>query len=119
MIKILDRTKENVIGLEIEGKISHDEANKIKPMFMDTIVKHEKINLLLVLKDFQYSSIDGLLDDIQFIKDSMKNIERISIVGDSPIQELLTKATSLFIKGQKYFSTNEIEDAWNWVEPSK
>jgi hypothetical protein len=116
MITLLEKTEGKVIGLEISGEVTNEDVKKIKPMITDTIAKHNKINLLLILEDFRYTSLTSFFDDVSFIGDNLKNTDRISIVGNNTIQEIFAKASSLAIKNLKYFNKDQLKDAWGWVE---
>jgi hypothetical protein len=54
---------------------------------------------------------------MKFGRDYHKKIEKMAIVGDKKWQEWLTKVAEPFYAVEaKFFSPDDIDDAWAWVK---
>jgi hypothetical protein len=115
LISLLDKTKDNVIGLEISGKVSGNDMDKGRPIIENTIKEHGSVRLLLRLKNFYYSNPLAFIEDLKFISDNKSKIDKIAIVADNKIIQAFSSISSIFINNQKTFSKEEEDEAWEWV----
>jgi hypothetical protein len=115
MIKILDRSKGNVFGLEVTGKITAEDIEKVAAQLKESIDKYGKINWVFIFRDFKGATIKGIYEDIKFALGNLKHFDKMAVVGDKLWLELLIKADGL-IFGEKYFDISKLEDAWKYIE---
>ena len=115
MIKILDRSKGNVFGIESTGKITAEDIEKISGQLQEGIDKYGKINWVFIMKDFKGTTIKGMYEDVKFLFKNLKHFDKMAVVGDKLWLELLIKADGL-IFGEKYFDISKLEDAWKYIE---
>ncbi len=116
MISLLDKTEGNVIGLEISGKVSGSDMEKGRPIIENTIKEHGSVRILMKLKNFYYSNPLAFIQDLKFISDNKSKIEKMAVVADNKIIEVLSSLSSLFINNQKVFSAEKENEAWEWVK---
>lgn len=115
MIKILERSQGNVIGVEASGKITAEDIEAAIIPFEEAIEKYGKINWLFVWKDFKGTTLKAMYEDMMWLLRHLKNFDRMAVVGEKKWQELLIKADGM-IFGEKYFDISQLEDAWKYVE---
>jgi hypothetical protein len=115
MIKILDRSKGKVFGLEATGKITLEDIENVEGQLKEAIEKYDKINWVFIVRDFKGASIKGMYEDVKFCLKNLKHFDKMAVVGEKLWLELLIKADGL-IFGEKYFDISKLEDAWKYVE---
>jgi len=115
MIKILERSKGNVFGLEASGDISKEEILAVEARLDEAIKEYGKINWLYVIKSFEYASLGAMYADMMWLLKNIKQFDKMAVVGNKKWEEILVKADSL-IFGEKYFDLSELDKAWEYVE---
>ena len=115
MWKLLERSKGNVFGFEVGGKITEDEVKEAAVMMEAAIKEYGKVSWLVVWKTTHYASLKAMYEDTSWLLEHVKDFERMAIVGDKKWEEMLVKADSL-VFGEKYFDISQLEDAWKYVE---
>ena len=115
MLKMLDRSKGNVFGFEVEGKITAAEIEAGAAMMDKVIQEYGKISWLMVWKTTQYPSCKAMYEDASWLLKNMKHFDRMAIVGDKKWEEMLVKADGL-VFGEKYFDISQLEEAWQYIE---
>ena len=115
MWKLLERSKGNVFGFEIEGKVTAEEVEEAAAMMEKAIQEHGKISWLVVWKTTHYTSLKAMYNDASWLLKNVKHFDRMAIVGDKKWEEMLVKADSLFF-GEKYFDISQLAEAWQYIE---
>ncbi len=115
MIKILERSKGNVFGLEATGDISKEDLLAVEAKLDEAIKKYGKISWVYVIKSLDYTSIGAMYTDMMWLLKNIKHFDKMAVVGSKKWEELLIKADSL-IFGEKYFDISELDKAWEYVE---
>lgn len=115
MWKVLDRSHDNVLGFEVEGKVTAEEVEQAAAVADKAIQEHGKISWLLVWKTTHYASLKAFYEDTSWLLKNIKNFDRMAIVGDKKWEEILVKADGL-VYGEKYFDISQLDEAWDYVE---
>ena len=116
MIQFLNSKKENLIALEVSGKVSKEDVEKIHPLIHDITIKNKKVDFYLELQDFHGYEIGGFWADIKIDSAHISDYGRMAIVGEKKWQELVTQASDLFTGSEvKYFDFKDIELAKAWI----
>lgn len=115
MIKILERSHDDVFGFEMSEDVSLDDIRRAEVGLNEAIEKYGKISWLVVMKTFKYTSLRAMYEDMMWLLKHLKHFDRMVVVGDKTWQELMIKADSLFF-GEKYFDISRLDEAWDYVE---
>jgi len=115
MIRILERSKGPVVGLESQGKITMEDELAAVAKLDELIKQHGKISWLFVVGSMDYASLRVMYEDMMWLLRNLKHFDRMAVVGDKKWEELLFKADGL-VFGEKYFDKSRLEDAWAYVE---
>jgi len=115
MLTILNRSHENVIGIEASEIITESDIEGIVPHFDALIKKYGKINWLIIIKTSRYATLRAMYEDMMWLIKNLKHFDRMAIVGDKKWEELLIKADDL-IFGERYFDVSQMSEAWDYVE---
>ena len=115
MLKVLERSHGNVIGIEATGEITEEDIGKVAPRLDDMIEKYGKISWLFVNKTGRYKTARALYEDMMWLLKNIKKFERMAIVGETKAEELLIKIDGL-VFGERYFDISDIDRAWEYIE---
>jgi len=115
MLKVLERSHGNFIGIEVSGEISKEDIAEVTPQLDELIEKYGKISWLFIIKTGRYKTIQAFYDDISWLLKNLKHFDRMAIVGETKTEELLVRADGLLF-GEKYFDISAIDDAWKYIE---
>jgi hypothetical protein len=75
-----------------------------------------KVRLLAQFEDFHGWDLHAMWDDIKFVTQHCRDVERIALVGDKKWEQWMAKVCKPFTMANlKYFDVSEIESAWNWL----
>ena len=119
MITKLSKSKGNVLGVKISGKVSLEMEKEWINEFEKLIAEYDKISTLVFLDDHARWGLKAGIEDIKWLCTHMKNIEKIAVVADSNFWKWYVALDKPFGKlvgiGEKYFKPENIDDAWNWL----
>lgn len=116
MIKINDRTKDELLALEAEGKINKMDYEKIVPVIDEMVKKYGKLKGYLEVHDLDTVTPQAFWEEIKADIKYLNNFDKIAVVGDATWKELLTKMVDL-VPGLKtrYYEFHEKEMAFKWL----
>lgn len=115
MVKILERSKDNVLGVEATGEVSLEDLKKVEVVFDEAIKKYDKINWLYIIGTMKYTNLRAMYEDMSWLMKNLKHFDRMAVVGDKKWEELMIKTDGFFF-GEKYFDITQLEEAWKYVE---
>jgi len=118
MITILPESTETSLGFKIIGKVTAEDYEVIVPKLDEAISAHGKVNLLMVMGDFDgISGLDAFKADFNFGTHQYRKVDKAAFVGDKKWLEWVVKIMDPFTRrtDEKLFDTDEIEEAWDWV----
>jgi len=108
--------KENIVRVEVTGKLTQDDYDKLIPSWKAAIARHGKMRLLFVMKDFHGWEPGAAWDDLQFDREHGAQVERVAMVGEKKWQEWMTKIASWFVATDvRYFDLSKLTEAEKWV----
>lgn len=117
MIEQLTRDSSKALGFKMSGKLHDQDYKTFVPLVDKAIAEQGKVRMLAQFHDFHGWDAKALWDDIKFSTTHCTKIERIALVGEKKWEEWMAKVCKPFTMAQlKYFSANEIESAWQWLE---
>ncbi len=117
MIQILDRTKNNVVGIKVAGVLHDDDYKEFVPVVDAAIKESGVIRILWLFDGFHGWDPKAMWDDFKFGVQHYTSIERVAVVGQNFGEKLLAKIYRPFTKAKvRYFDQSELVAAWQWLE---
>ena len=116
MLTILDKTANDVLGVEVQQRLTRADYTVATPTVEKIIYQYGHINLLIVLNQVTGWNAETALDDFKFSFKYYNNIKRLAIVGEQPWNGWLQKIATFLIEDEvKYFTLNKLDNAWQWI----
>lgn len=118
MFEILGESTETCIGFKASGKVVTADYEKLLPRLDKAIEAHGKINMVVVLSDFDgWGQLDAAKADFQFGRDEYRSVERCAFVSDKMWHKWMVKLMDPFTRhtDEAYFDPSQLQDAWNWA----
>ena len=117
MLEILPKSTESCIGFKISGEVTAADYDALLPNLDEGIAVHGKINLLVVVEDFEFEGWEAAKADFQFGKHQYRQVEKAAFVCDKKWMESLIKLMDPFTRrtDEKTFELDQLEEAWAWV----
>ncbi|MEZ5978672.1 MAG: STAS/SEC14 domain-containing protein [Planctomycetota bacterium] len=117
--RVETRTRDDVVELDVEGKLTRADYQNFAPFLERRIQEHGAISLLVVLHDFAGWTAGAMWEDVKFDASHYSDVERLAIVGESKWQRGLTAFSKPFTGAEvKYFDAADEPAARVWVEGS-
>ena len=117
MFEILPESTETTIGFKISGEITAADYDTLLPKLDEAIAAHGKINLLVLVEDFDFKGFDAAKIDFQFGTHQYRQVEKAAFVSDKKWMERMVKIMDPFTRRveEKTFDPDQIEEAWAWA----
>ncbi len=120
MFTIIKELPEDTLGLMISGKTTTEDYERLNPILQEHKKKHEKIKMLVEIKDFDYSA-GAFWEDFKFSFNYLGTISALAMVTD---KEWLEEGMEAFGKiwpnlKTKGFENDEWEEAVAWLKKQK
>jgi len=116
MYHILPMSKENVIGVRIEGDMSTKDYATLLPLLETLILKYGMIRVLVDLEDFKGVKAWGMIKSLPFSFKYASHVEKKAVITNQSWVRRLTKLSAPFFKTEvRCFSKTHTDEAWNWV----
>ncbi len=119
MFEILPESSDTCIGFKISGKVSAEDYRQLMPRLDGAIATHGKINLLIVVEDFDgYDGLDAAKADLHFGTNEYRKVERAAFVGDGKWMARLVKVMDPVTRHthERSFTPDQIDEAWAWIK---
>jgi hypothetical protein len=127
MIEQLRTFQNNVLAIEVIDGFTKTDEKICQKFFQEKLDQgFSTINILVKLDELKVSksSIKAFIDDTIWTLKNYKRIGHLAIVAHSSILKALLPVDKLFFdnesedRQERYFDISEIEDAYNFVNPS-
>ncbi len=116
MFKLLNLTKDNLIAIEIDGKVRKEDYQMITPLINGRVKDYGKIRMYIEIETIEGVESAALKEDLKTYIRHFNHMEKIVVVGNTKWQKLWSKLASPFISGEmKYYSHEEVTDAVRWI----
>lgn len=117
MFEVMSESKDNILGLRMEGVIEKDDYAKLVPMVEDLVKQFGEVRMLCELGAFQHEAPGAYFADMKFGHEFHDKIVKMAIVGDKRWEAWITKlAAPFYAREARYFPTAAIDDAWAWIK---
>ena len=115
-IRLNERPSGTVVTLVFKDTLKREDYDHFVPQVEKIMESRDKINLLIILKDFSGWTAGALWEDAKFGIRHFDDIERLAIVGDTTWQKAMTGFVKPFTRANvKYFDIADLEQAENWI----
>lgn len=115
MSATLVQSTDSFAAYRFSGKLKQSDYEKMIPQLKRRIETQGKISLYLEMEDFDGWTPAALWEDLKFDAKHMDDFTRIAIVGESKIQESISKmAKPLTSADIRYFDPADREIALAW-----
>lgn len=117
MFEILPESTDTCLGFKISGEITAADYDALLPKLDEAIEAHGKINLLVIVEDFEYEGWDAAKKDFQFGTHQYRQVEKAAFVSDRKWIERMVKIMDPFTRRtkEKNFEPEQLDEAWAWV----
>lgn len=117
MFEVLPESTETTIGFKISGEVTKEDYDSLLPRLDEAIEAHGKINLLVVVEDFDFKGFDAAKADFKFGTHQYRQVEKAAFVSDKRWLEWAIKVMDPFTRRteEKIFEPNQLEKAWAWI----
>ncbi|MCB0330439.1 MAG: STAS/SEC14 domain-containing protein [Bdellovibrionales bacterium] len=107
---------ERAIEMEVKGTLEKDDYETFVPLAEAVIEKHDKISLLLQVKDFSGWKPSALWEDLKFDIKHYTDVEKLALVGKDESKSWMATVSKPFTAADvKFFTENQLEEARRWV----
>jgi hypothetical protein len=112
----IKKSKEHVLGYNVKGLITHQDYEGLIPEVEEVINKFGKVSLYMDVSGFENATLEALIDDAKTYFKFKDKLEKVAIVGNNKIEELIVRITAVFLKAEcKYFDSSEMDEAWAFI----
>jgi len=124
---MIERLKEShgaAIGFKVVGRVTADEVKAFEPQIEFVIAqrKDRPIGILADLSQMQGADWKARWDEMRFLQKYTDHIASMAVVGADKWEEVVAMVlagTAVLQAETRYFTSSEINAAWEWVRTSK
>ncbi|AIF45526.1 STAS/SEC14 domain-containing protein [Virgibacillus sp. SK37] len=99
----------------LHGKVTKEDIQRFEGEFKRKILEQEPINLLLIIKDWEGITLDGLMEDMKMVQ-YVKSIKKMAVVSDEKWVKADAKIENQLPGVQVvYYPPEEIQSGKNWL----
>lgn len=122
MFTILDFTKHNLIAFKVKGKIEKSDYDKLNALLEKNAREYDtqKVYLEIEPEDIEGLEPQALWEDIKTFFKHIRKLDKLALVGNSPVVEKTAKISKPFISGEvRYFPDKQAIIAKEWVKQNE
>ena len=96
-----------------------EDYDVLIPKLDEAISAHGKINLLVVMGDFEgWKGMDAAKDDYKMGTQQYRQVERAAFIGEKKWQGWMVKIMDPFTRRteERFFHPNQLDEAWRWLK---
>ena len=124
---MIERLKESwgaAIGFKVVGRITAEEAKAFEPQieFLIRERKERPIGILADVSQMEGADWKARWNEMRFLQKYTDHIARMAVVGADKWEEVVAivlAGTAVLQAETRYFTSQEIAAAWEWVRTSK
>ncbi len=120
-LKIIDRDRPDVLGFEIDGKVSAEEVEALVRAFQPALDRGEPLRVVGRVRDIGGVEMSAFANRGYFEMKSrlLRHVERYAVVGGPDwLTSWVSMLDPLFRVDMRHFQANEEAQAWSWVGAS-
>lgn len=111
-----------VLVLHPEGKLEAADFNLLTSRVDTYLAGHGKLHGVLIhAKSFPgWKDFAAMLAHLKFVKDHIKNIEKVAVVADGAVADIAPSIANHFVHAQvRHFDFMREDDAWRWIDQTE
>lgn len=117
MFKVLDLTKNDLVAIQVDGKLKKTDYDKITPLIEKTVRDYGKIRLYIQLDNVDGIEPKAFREDVKTYLKHFNHMKKIAVVGKNRWEKMWSNLAGPFISGEvKYYEFPEIEKAHEWIQ---
>jgi hypothetical protein len=106
-----------LLHVKVTGKLTKEAYEAFAPVVDKQIEEHGKVRILFEMHDFHGWTAGALWEDLKFDFKHWKDIERLTIVGESKWEAGMVVFCKPFTAAKnQYFNAAKREEAKTWIE---
>lgn len=118
MIEILEKTKGNLLAIQVKGKLTKADYDIFNPILEKTIKDYKKPKLYCEIMELDMPTFKAIWEDIKNIPNYNK-LEKCAVVGTKDWYEPMVKFFGKLISPEvRYFSIEQKDLANDWLTES-
>ena len=108
----------SVMTVKVMSRLKKSELDRLQAVALEPIKRWGKIRVLIIFDNFRGWELDPDWDDITFMSEWGREIEKIAIVGEEKWRDLAYAFTGKGFRPTaiEYFSPSERDQAVAWLE---
>jgi hypothetical protein len=115
-INIEDKARGKIVFVTFKEEVNKQDYQKIIPQLEWLISNHQKIRILIELRDIKGWSASALWEETKFGAKHFNDVDRLAIVGEKQWKKNIAKFVKPFTSAEiRYFQTKELEQAKHWI----
>ena len=105
-----------LLHVKVTGKLTKEAYESFAPVVEVQIQEHGKIRILFEMHEFHGWTAGALWEDLKFDFKHWKDIERLSIVGESKWEASMAVFCKPFTAAKiRYFDHTKLDEAKAWI----
>ena len=125
MFTKLDRSHDNVLGVEIAGEYTAEMEKQFEHAFEEILNNgYDKVHILVKIDQMKVSqiSVKAFFKDCFYSLRHLNKLGHMAVVGHSKVQKVLIEVDNWIFKSERkgreerYFDVADMEEAWKFVE---
>lgn len=108
--------KTGIISINVNGKLTHADYQKLLPELEGLFLEYKKLSFCIKLENFAGFELSALWDDIKFDMKHKGQFGKVAVVGESSLEKWATRFSSLFFSDDmRFFYADQEDQARSWV----
>ena len=117
MFKIIDFTKRELIAIDVEGKLTKADYDKITPLIDKAVKDFGKVKLYIQLNNLDGIAPGAFWEDVKTYLKHFNHMKKIAVIGKNYWEKLWSGVAEPFVKGEiKYFDFSDSVKAREWIQ---
>ena len=105
-----------VLEVDLHGKLSREDYQKVGPEIEKLIHRHRKIRILVTMHDFDGWDAGALWEDLKWEAKHFNHVERLAMVGDEQWQKWMAGFCKPFTTATvRFFPFERLDEAHDWL----
>ena len=118
MLEVIDVPAENVIGLQLDGKINKQDICKILSPIRYALECNTTVNIYIEIDTLEGFSLGALYEEMKMTLPQIRHFKKEAVVTDqTSLKKWVNLGNRLWWGGEvKYFSSCDRDKALQWVQ---